>query len=221
MIAPVSMRVPPERNLRQQFRAAAGVIHRRWVWPTWSTLRARWQLWWWGVRLPRNLTVRGRLHVHNAGTFSLGERVRFNSGHANYVGASSPVALWTGPGGSLVIGPNCAISNATIVSLKAVEIREGTYIGGGVRIYDTDFHSFAEVTGRGDPIRRDAPVLIGPRSFIGGHSTILKGVTIGQGAIIGASSVVTRDVPDGEIWAGNPARFVRRVEDPGAEGEGS
>lgn len=202
----------PRRNLRQRLRTSASVIYRRWVWPTWSTLRARWQLWWWGVKVPRNLTVRGRLRVHNAGTISLGEGVRFNSGHANYVGASSPIALWTGPGGSLVIGPNCAISNATIVSLKAVEIGEGTYIGGGVRIYDTDFHSFEEVTGRGDRVRRDAPVRIGPRSFIGGHATVLKGVTIGQGAIIGASSVVTRDVPDGEIWAGNPARFVRRVE---------
>ena len=215
------MHAPPGTNFRQRLRTAASVIHRRWVWRTWSTLRARWQLWWWGVRVPRKLTVCGRLHVHNGGTISLGERVRFNSGHANYVGASSPVALWTGPGSSLVIGPNCAISNATIVSLKAVEIGEGTYIGGGVRIYDTDFHSFEEVTGRGDRVRRDAPVRIGPRSFIGGHTTVLKGVTIGQGVIIGASSVVTRDVPDGEIWAGNPARFVRRVESPVVGSEGS
>ena len=40
----------------------------------------------------------------------------------------------------------------------------------------------------------------------------LKGVTIGKGSVVGAGSVVTRDVPDGEIWAGNPAQFIRCVE---------
>lgn len=49
---------------------------------------------------------------------------------------------------------------------------------------------------------------IGNDVFIGAHSTILKGVTIGDKAIIGAGSVVAKSVPAGEIWAGNPARFI-------------
>jgi acetyltransferase-like isoleucine patch superfamily enzyme len=52
------------------------------------------------------------------------------------------------------------------------------------------------------------PVTIGNNVFIGAHSTILKGVTIGDKAIIGAGSVVAKSVPAGEIWAGNPARFI-------------
>ncbi|MEI3417887.1 MAG: DapH/DapD/GlmU-related protein [Blautia sp.] len=55
------------------------------------------------------------------------------------------------------------------------------------------------------------PVVIKNGVFIGANSIILKGVTIGEKAIIGAGSVVTRSIPDGEIWAGNPARFIRKI----------
>lgn len=47
---------------------------------------------------------------------------------------------------------------------------------------------------------------------IGANSSILCGVTIGENAMIGAGSVVTKDVPDGELWFGNPAKFVRNIE---------
>ena len=46
--------------------------------------------------------------------------------------------------------------------------------------------------------------------FIGAYSFVLKGVTIGNNSIIGACSVVTKNVPDNEIWAGNPAKFIRK-----------
>lgn len=48
---------------------------------------------------------------------------------------------------------------------------------------------------------------------IGAGSVILPGITIGAGAMIGAGSVVTKDVPAGELWVGNPARFVRKIEE--------
>ena len=54
--------------------------------------------------------------------------------------------------------------------------------------------------------------MIKDHAFIGAHAIILKGVTIGEGSVIGAGSVVTKSVPDGEIWAGNPAVFIRKVE---------
>ena len=47
---------------------------------------------------------------------------------------------------------------------------------------------------------------------IGAGSTILPGLTIGENAVVGAGSVVTKDIPAGELWLGNPARFIRKIE---------
>lgn len=55
-------------------------------------------------------------------------------------------------------------------------------------------------------------VVIKQRAYIGANTVICKPVTIGEGAIIGASSVVTKDIPPFEVWAGNPARFIRKRE---------
>lgn len=56
-------------------------------------------------------------------------------------------------------------------------------------------------------------IVIGENVFIGAGTTVLKGVRIGDNAVIGSCSVVTRDVPDNEIWGGNPARFIKRFEE--------
>lgn len=56
-----------------------------------------------------------------------------------------------------------------------------------------------------------APVYIKDKAWIGFNSIILKGVTIGEGAIVGAGSIVTKDVPDWTIVAGNPAKIVRNI----------
>ena len=88
-----------------------------------------------------------------------------------------------------------------------------TLIGGGTKIYDTDFHSL-DHRQRGDYGRETAvtkPVRIGEDVFIGAHSIILKGVTIGDRSIVGAGSVVTKAIPADEVWAGNPARCIRRI----------
>lgn len=53
-------------------------------------------------------------------------------------------------------------------------------------------------------------IVIGENTFVGVNSIISKSVTIGKNVIIGAGSVVTKDIPDNEIWAGNPARFIRK-----------
>lgn len=49
-------------------------------------------------------------------------------------------------------------------------------------------------------------------AYIGCNTIICKPVTIGEGAIVGAGSIVTKDIPDNEVWAGNPARFIRKIE---------
>jgi len=86
-------------------------------------------------------------------------------------------------------------------------------IGGGCKIWDTDFHSiYPEDRINGNINSLNSPVIIGNNVFIGGFSIILKGVTIGDNAVIGAGSVITKNIPANEIWAGNPAKFIRKLD---------
>jgi acetyltransferase-like isoleucine patch superfamily enzyme len=106
----------------------------------------------------------------------------------------------------LIIGNNVGISSALICCATRIEIGEGTIIGGGAMILDTDFHPRLEDGSWGtDPAKVSKPVVIGKNCFIGARAIILKGVTIGDGAVIGAGAVVTRDVSHSAIVAGNPA----------------
>lgn len=81
-----------------------------------------------------------------------------------------------------------------------------------MKIYDTDFHWTDYEARMNQQGSKTAPVIIKSGAFIGGHSIILKGVTIGEKAAIGAGSIVTSNVPDCEIWAGNPAKFVWKIQ---------
>ena len=81
-------------------------------------------------------------------------------------------------------------------------------------ICDSDFHSisFLERMETPDTHIKSEPVVIQEGAFIGARSIILKGVTVGKHAVVGAGSVVTRNIPENEIWAGNPAVFIRRLQ---------
>ena len=84
-------------------------------------------------------------------------------------------------------------------------------LGADVKIWDTDFHP----VNYNDRMRNLAgaarPVHIKEGVFVGACSIVLKGVTIGEHSVIGAGSVVTHDIPPNEVWAGNPAVFVRKI----------
>lgn len=83
-------------------------------------------------------------------------------------------------------------------------------IGAGVNIYDTDFHSLlVDERLNGDSNIKSSPVYIYDDCFIGSNVTILKGVTIGAGSVVAACSVVTKNIGENELWAGNPARYIR------------
>jgi len=88
-------------------------------------------------------------------------------------------------------------------------------IGANAKIFDHDFHPVATELRRlpnDSDYTATKPVVLEDDAFIGAESLILKGVTIGKGSIVAAGAVVTKSVPPGEIWGGNPARFLRKVE---------
>jgi maltose O-acetyltransferase len=94
-----------------------------------------------------------------------------------------------------------------ILDVVTVEIGEGVQIGPAVQIYAADHPR--DPAQRRDGLEFGRPVRIGPFAWIGGGAIILPGVTVGADAVIGAGSVVTRDVPPGATVAGNPARLLR------------
>jgi len=71
----------------------------------------------------------------------------------------------------------------------------------------------AELESEADWWHRFRQTTVGIAVSIGSNATILGGIYIGDGAVIGAGSVVTKDVPPREVWAGNPARFLKKVSD--------
>lgn len=118
-------------------------------------------------------------------------------------------------GGKIFIGNNVGISLSSIYSCKGITIGDYTQIGAGVSIYDTDFHPLDWRKRMNKDTANSAiskEINIGKHVFIGSKAIILKGVTIGDRSIIGAGSVVTKSVPENEIWAGNPARFIRKID---------
>lgn len=169
-----------------------------------------------GAKTGKNFKVFGGLHllIHPASQVSIGCEVRINSSHVlNFVGGFHQTGIHVNKNAKLIIGDRVALSNSTIVCTNRIEIEDNVFIGGDCNIYDTDFHPIdasERINNRLDKVKT-APILIKRGSFIGAHSIILKGVTIGENAIIGAGSLVSKDIPDNEIWAGNPIKKIRKI----------
>ncbi len=112
------------------------------------------------------------------------------------------------------IGADCKISSHSFIC-EGVKIRDRVFIGHNVT-FTNDKYPRATNPDGGLQTEADWQVIetvVEAGASIGSSSTLLCGITIGANAIIGAGSVVTKSVPAGEIWAGNPAAFLRRVEE--------
>jgi maltose O-acetyltransferase len=109
-------------------------------------------------------------------------------------------------GYNIRLGPGAFLNfNCVVLDVVAVTIGAGTQIGPAVQIYTADHPRDASVRRTGAEFGR--PIHVGRNVWIGGGAIILPGVRIGDDALIGAGSVVTRDVPAGATALGNPARI--------------
>jgi hypothetical protein len=122
-----------------------------------------------------------------------------------------PVVLATRTSQAVIrVGRDTGMTGATLVAAERIEIGDRVFVGANCVIVDTDFHPLDPAVRQADVLAgAHRPVIIEDDVFIGMQSIILKGVHVCAGSVIGAASVVTRDVPAGAVVAGNPAVFVR------------
>lgn len=169
-----------------------------------------------GAQVGGGLTVNGILNIYvtRRGKVLIGNNCTINSGeNFNIIGRQQKNIFWVE--GVLTIGNNVGMSCSAFICNHEIEIQDNVTIGGNVVIYDTDFHSLnPEIRLNKLQDKSSAQwgkVTICDNAFIGAHSTILKGVTIGKNSIVGACSVVAKDIPENEIWAGNPAKLIAKL----------
>jgi acetyltransferase-like isoleucine patch superfamily enzyme len=155
------------------------------------------------------------LQKHRRSTLLIGDGLQLRSTpQSNALGPFHPVILSTRRAGArLVIGRGFGMTGGTICAEESIIIGDDVWVGGNCTITDTDFHPLRLEDRLARPLDgATAPVQIEDGVFVGMQSLILKGVTIGARSVIGAGSVVTRDIPPGVIAAGNPARVIRPLE---------
>jgi acetyltransferase-like isoleucine patch superfamily enzyme len=159
--------------------------------------------------------VLGNMMILNYGTFQLGNNFKANGGSFfNPIGGDTNLRFIIKKNAFLNIGNNCGISNTTIVCWKKIVIEDNVLIGGGCKIWDTDFHSLNHKFRQTEFEFQDVKtkeIHISKNVFIGANTTILKGVFIGENSIIAANSLVTKVVPENQVWGGSPAVYLKDI----------
>lgn len=139
----------------------------------------------------------------------------FSGSKLNPLSKNLQSCLQVNDGAKLLIGNNVGISSSTIWVHKSVSIGNNVTIGANSTIIDSDCHSLNykdRGTAKDMLCKIDEPILIEDDVLIGMQSIILKGVTIGARSVIGAGSVVTKNIPSDVIAAGNPCRVIKNIE---------
>jgi acetyltransferase-like isoleucine patch superfamily enzyme len=129
------------------------------------------------------------------------------------IGDNSKIGTFVEIQKNSVIGRNVKVSSHTFIC-EGVHIDDNVFIGHNVSFINDKYPRSANPNGQ---LQTEAdwkvvPTRVKRGASIGTSATILCGVTIGENAIVGAGSVVTRDVPDNAVVAGNPARIMKKVE---------
>ena len=134
------------------------------------------------------------------------------SATSNLIGINRRTTLSTHhQNAQIKIGDNCGMSGVVIGAKESIIIGNHAVIGANVLITDFDWHAIDAAARNKGESSKSRPVTISDNVFIGTSTIILKGVHIGENAVIGANSVVTTDIPANVIAAGNPCKIVSKI----------
>ena len=167
-----------------------------------------------GVEFGRNMTIQGKVSLIGEGRITIGDNFYMSSGeHVNPIISNMQGAIFTdNPEARINIGDNVGMSSTRMLVSKSLTICNNVTIGSCVLIIDSDYHPMdykeRRVSNKG---AKSAPIVIEEDAWIGAHSIILRGVTIGARSIIGAGSVVTKSIPADCIAAGNPCKVIKSL----------
>jgi acetyltransferase-like isoleucine patch superfamily enzyme len=153
------------------------------------------------AKAPFSVRLRGRIQLSGSGEVVLGEGVSFD-------GTIVPIELVTYASGRIEIGNHTYINYGSSIAARAsVKIGSHCLLGHYTFVMDNDQHDIV----RHSELPQSKPVVIEDHVWIGSKVVILPGVRIGSRAVIGAGSIVTKDIPSRCVAAGNPARVLRRL----------
>lgn len=150
--------------------------------------------------------------LHYGSKISIGNNIRIRTSRiSNLIGLNRRTIIAThSSNAEIIIGNNCGFSAVVIGASELIVIGNDVMVGANVLITDFDWHSIKpEERHHGMP--QSKPVIISDNVFIGYSATILKGVSIGKNSVIGANSVVTKDIPANVIAAGNPCKVIKDI----------
>ena len=149
----------------------------------------------------------------------LGENVKLSKFINLYgcsIGDNTKIGAFVEIQKNATVGKNCKISSHTFIC-EGVTIEDNVFVGHSVTFTNDTYPRAANPDGslQTEDDWQVEPILIKKGASIGSGVTILSNVTISENAIVGAGSVVTKDVPSDTIAAGNPAKVIRRIKDKG------
>lgn len=166
-----------------------------------------------GISLGKNNVFWGRpviIRSHKS-SVTIGSNCGFRSDFtSNLVGLNRKCIITTLRSGSeVIIGNNSGFSGTVIAAAGSIKIGNNVLCGANTTITDYDWHGIEPDK------RRTAPgpkrVVIEDNVWLGLNSVVLKGVTIGKNSVIGANSLVTKDIPENVIAAGNPCKVIKKL----------
>lgn len=153
--------------------------------------------------------------IEKGALVSIGRGFICRSGFRHAIDNSCGSRISVLKGATLTIDEYSGMSNTVIHCHESVTIGNHVNIGAGTMIFDTNFHSndWRNRINRATDCchAKTAPVVIGDLVFIGARCIIGKGVHIGEKSMVAAGSVVVKDIPAGELWGGNPAKFIKKL----------